>query len=123
MKMTYEGAACEITASENFRFSSHVPCSLELDSILYAVCRFFQKSKKLRRDCIFESWQLRIIKASRKKKRHTYVIPAMLMELPGAWAEVHIMIDSSGVAIQQVKLLQQHPLFQSHSLPDLKNHK
>lgn len=121
--MTYEGAACEITASENFHFFSHVPCSLELDSILYAVCRFFQKSKKLRRDCIFESWQLRIIKASRKKKRHTYVIPAMLMELPGAWAEVHIMIDSSGVAIQQVKLLQQHPLFQSHSLPDLKNHK
>ncbi len=116
MKMTYEGAACEITVSENFRFFSQVSCSLEFDSVRYATCRFFQKSKALCRECVFESWQLRISKSRKRKTRHFYVIPAVLMELPGNWAKVTITIDTYGVCVQQLELLQQHPFLKNKTI-------
>ena len=73
---------------------------------IYAVEKFFSKFEKIRRGCTYESWQLRITKRrKRKNRRFWYIVPAVLMELPGNWILVCGDIDPVGVNIRKIEFL------------------
>ncbi len=110
MKMTYQSLACEFAIAPDFTFRSDVPCELEPDTVRYAVRRFFCKSGRIRRDCTLASWQLRLASPRRRRPaRWSYILPAALLELSGAWARVHISVTAEGVQVHRLALLRQLP--------------
>ena len=111
-KMSYGSFACEISVAADYRLLSLVPCEYEKDTVAYAVERFFTQSKRFCRECTQESWKLRIAKG-RKDKKHSfvYIIPAVLMELPGNWIRLSGNIDAAGVNVREVEILEEHPCF------------
>lgn len=111
MKMTYATRSCELAIADDCRFRFDVPCSYEDCTIRYAVCRFFSKAGVLQRDCTYKSWQkrLRSGKKSRKALRFSYIVPAAVLELPGAWAQISGTIDAVGVTVRYLKLSNNHP--------------
>lgn len=110
MKMTYKSLACEIAIAPDFTFHSSVPCDLEPDTIRYAVRRFFCKSSRICRDCTLASWRLRLASPRRRRpERWNYILPAALLELPGAWARVTVSVTAVGVQVHRVTLLRQLP--------------
>lgn len=122
MKMTYSAGTCEITTAQEFFFHSEVPCNLEPDTIRYAVCRVFQKNRTLRRHGVYQSWQMRVSGAhARKRCRHTYLVPAALMELPGSWAQMTALVDGTGVTVECLELLREFPILHSQEKRSLEN--
>ncbi|MBO5199201.1 MAG: hypothetical protein J6B85_11910 [Lachnospiraceae bacterium] len=114
MKMNYGSRVCEFSVAHDFTFSSCVRCYYEKDTICYAVRRFFRKSGRIRRDCTYESWQIRLAKGkSRRQHRFSYLIPAILMELPGAWIRLSGTIDARGVTVQRLEILSRYPGFEA----------
>ncbi len=110
MKMIYGSLACEVSAASDFSFSSQVTCSYERDTVRYAAELFLRRSTKFRRACTYESWQIRIAKGKeRRKHRFAYLIPAVLMELPGAWVRITGSIDAVGVKIERMEILKAYP--------------
>lgn len=101
---------CQITAAKDLRIYTQVPCSLESETIAYAVCRFFTKSTGLSRFCVSESYRMRLVhRKSHKARRCRSILPAILMELPGNWAQIRFSIDAVGVTIREVSLLKRYP--------------
>ncbi|MCD7817603.1 MAG: hypothetical protein LUH07_00910 [Lachnospiraceae bacterium] len=112
MKMTNGSIACEISTTPEMIYVSCVPCEYEKDTIRYAVERFFARCGKLRRECTFESWQFRIAKGRKKRESSfSYLIPAILMELPGEWVRITGKIDAIGVTVWKVEILSRYPDF------------
>lgn len=111
-KMNYGSFTCEISVAANYTLISEIPCDYEKDTVAYAVERFFARFKRFRRECTYESWQIRIAKG-RARKRHDfmYIVPALFMELPGNWIRIHGSIDAVGVNVTQVEILMEHPCF------------
>lgn len=110
MKMTCNSLACEIAIAPDFTFHSSVPCDLEPDTVRYAVRRFFCKSGRICHDCTWASWQLRLAGSRRRRpQRWSYVLPAVLLELPGAWARVTVSVNAVGVQVHRVALLREYP--------------
>lgn len=109
-KMIYGSIACEVTLAEDYNFFTEVPCEYEKDTITYAVELFFTKCRRFRRECTYQSWQHRIAKGkARRPEKFTYLVPAILMELPGEWVRLAGNIDEAGLKIQKVELLKEHP--------------
>lgn len=105
-KMVYGSIVCEVSVVTNCRIIGYDCGDYVKDSIIYAVEKFFSKFEKIRRDCTYESWQLRITKRrKRKNRRFWYIIPAVLMELPGNWILVCGDIDPVGVNIRKIEFL------------------
>ena len=105
-KMVYGSIVCEVSVVTNCRIIGYDCGDYVKDSIVYAVEKFFSKFEKIRRDCTYESWQLRITKRrKRKNRRFWYIIPAVLMELPGNWILVCGDIDAVGVNIRKIEFL------------------
>lgn len=101
---------CQISPARDLRFYSQVPCSLEPETIAYAVCRFFTKSAHMCRFCVSESYRMRLASGKgRRAKRCRATLPAVLMDLPGSWAQVRFTIDAVGVTVQEVRLLRCYP--------------
>lgn len=110
MKMTCNSLACEIAIAPDFTFHSGVPCDLEPAAVQYAVRRFFCKSGRICHDCTWASWQLRLTSPRRRRpQRWSYVLPAVLLELPGAWARVTVSVNAVGVQVHRVALLREYP--------------
>ena len=108
--MIYGSIVCEVTVAENYNFFTEVPCEYEKDTIAYAVEHFFTRCRRFRRECTYQSWQHRIAKGKAKRpEKFTYLIPAILMELPGGWVRLAGKIDVTGVRIHKVELLKEHP--------------
>lgn len=109
-KMNYDSYTCEICVPENFNFYSEIDCNYEKGTIAYAVEKFWTESKKIQKECTRECWKIRIASGKeRRKKRVSYTIPAVLMELPGDWVRVHLEIDSVGVIVRSVEILNGYP--------------
>ena len=107
MKMNKGGLICEITTADSMRIRSQIDCDLEAETIRYAVTRFFCKSKKLS-NYVWESYSLRLQKGKdRRARRHSCIIPAVLMELPGKWVKIRFSVTPIGVVIEQVHILAQ----------------
>ena len=107
-KMYYQNVACEVAVVDNYSFVSEVECEYEKDTVAYAVELFFIRSPRFRRECTYESWQLRISKGTaRKAHKFTYLVPAILMELPGEWVRLSGEICPIGVKVKKVELLQE----------------
>lgn len=101
---------CRITPAKELRFFAQVPCHPELDTVGYAVCRFFRKNPSLCRTCAGESYRIRLSSGrSRKSRRHQCLLPAFLLELPGGWADIRYTVDAIGVTVQEVRLLKDYP--------------
>lgn len=112
MKLKYGAKCCEFSVANNFAILSRVPCEYDRETICYAVQRLFHKSERLCRSCTLESWQLRLAKGNaRKRHPFAYVIPAALMELPGAWIRLSGMIDAGGVTVYKIEILTHYPSF------------
>ncbi len=110
MKMTYGSLGCTLSVSNNLFFEAPQNFDYEKDVVAYAVKRFFANSKDFRRDFNIESWEFRFAKGKEKKwRKFTYVIPAILMELPGAWVKVSGSVDAKGVEVQRVEVLEEYP--------------
>jgi hypothetical protein len=111
-KMYFRNIVCEITINQDFKFYSEVECLYEKDTIAYAVEHFFTHSARFTRECSCESFQIRIAKGNaRRPHKFTYLIPGVLMELPGNWVRLTGNIDSVGVKVKKVELLKEHPCF------------
>lgn len=111
-KMIYGSIVCEVTVAENYNFFTEVACEYEKDTIAYAVELFFTKCRRFRRECTYQSWQHRIAKGrARQPEKFSYLIPAVLMELPGGWVRLDGNIDEDGLKIQKVELLKEHPFY------------
>ena len=111
-KIKYENVACEVSVVENFHFLSEVDCEYEKDTVAYAVELFFAQSSRFRRECSYECWQLRTLKGkARQPRKFTYLIPALLMELPGTWVRLTGEINPVGVKIKKVELLEDYPCY------------
>ena len=111
-KMSYASFACEISVAADYRLISLVPCEYEKDTVAYAVERFFTQSKRFCRECTQESWKLRIAKG-RKDKKHSfvYIIPAVLMELPGTGSDSAEILILPGSMSGKLKYLTNIPVF------------
>ncbi|MCD7955217.1 MAG: hypothetical protein LUG93_05575 [Lachnospiraceae bacterium] len=110
MKMKNGSMVCEISVASDASYVSYVPCDYQRDTISYAVKRFFARCGKLCRECTFESWQIRIGKKRKKSQHFCYLIPALLMELPGEWVRVTGVIDEKGVEVRKIELFPDYPL-------------
>lgn len=89
------------------------PCDYERDTIAYAIERFFAHATFLCHDLAKESWQFRIAKGKKNKMRSIdFLFPACLMELPGSWIRIRGYIDSVGVCVNRVDLLDNLPKMQ-----------
>lgn len=111
-KMNYGSFTCEISVAENYTLISEIPCEYAKDTVAYAVERFFARFKRFRKECTYESWQLRIAKGRAKKKHDfMYLVPALFMELPGNWIRISGIIDTAGVNVNRVEILKEHPCF------------
>ena len=100
-KIKYENVACEVSVVENFHFLSEVDCEYEKDTVAYAVELFFAQSSRFRRECSYESWQLRTLKGKARQP----------MELPGTWVRLTGEINPVGVKIKKVELLEDYPCY------------
>lgn len=111
-KMNYESLTCEISVAENYILCSQIPCGYEKDTVAYAVERFFPLCASLSRECTWKSWQARVAKGRTKRKQEfQYLVPAVLMELPGNWVRICGDIDAVGVNVKKVEILREHPWF------------
>ena len=111
-KMNYGSLTCEISTTEKCTIISQELCDYEEDTIIYAVERFFAQCTHLSKECSKISWQFRIAKGkSPKKQQFMYIIPAVLMELPGNWVKINGNIDAVGVNVNRIEMLKQHPCF------------
>lgn len=111
-QMNYGNIVCEVSVAENYAFRSEVTCQYDNGTVAYAVERFFTHCTLFCRECTYESWQIRIAKGkARRSHNFTYLIPAVLMELPGIWIRLVGDIDAVGVNIKKVELLNEHPCF------------
>lgn len=118
MNMNYRTRTCELTFDTNFTFSfgSIIRCDYPEDTIKYAIQRFFIKNEQMRRDCTYESWQIRLASGKKRRPRYyKYLIPAKRLELPGSWARVILSIDASGVTVKKLDLLRNFPMVSGHS--------
>lgn len=111
MKMTNGSIACEISVASDVVFVSYVSCSYDKDTVFYAARRFFVRCGKLRRECTCESRRLRLGKGRKTKIPFCYLIPAVLMELPGEWVRVTGTINVEGVELRKVEIFPNHPGF------------
>ncbi|MCC8046744.1 MAG: hypothetical protein LIP12_14880 [Clostridiales bacterium] len=110
MKMKNGSIVCEISVASDAVFVSYVPCNYQSDTIFYAVKRFFARCGKLCRECTFESWQIRIGRKKKKNGHFCYLIPALLMELPGEWVRVAGVINEKGVEVQRIEIFPNYPI-------------
>ncbi|MCD7745302.1 MAG: hypothetical protein LUI13_08505 [Lachnospiraceae bacterium] len=109
MKMTNGSISCEVSAASDVIFVSYVPCNYDKNTVFYAARRFFARCGKLRRECTCESRRIRLDKRGKGKIPFCYLIPAVLMELPGEWARVTGVVSAEGVELQKVELFPNHP--------------
>lgn len=114
MKMVSKTAAstctCQLQAAKELHFSSCVDCLLAVESVGYAACRFIRRSPALRHTLTQESYRLRLAKGrERRKQYHSFVAPAALMELPGAWVSVRLTVDPEGVTVEGMSLSEEYP--------------
>lgn len=110
-KITYETLSCTVKTTKSFKVYTQVPCEYPKATIAYAAERFFANSVKFRESCTQESWELRFAKGKKNSRDFSYVIPAVLMELPGSWVRMQGVINSEGVNIESVELFKVHPCF------------
>lgn len=109
-KMNYESLSCELSVAENYTLLSRVACTYGKDTVAYAVERFLPRCASLCRECTWKSWKARVAKGRAKKKQFfQYLVPAVLMELPGNWVRISGDIDAVGVSVKRVELLREHP--------------
>lgn len=112
-KFRFANIVCEVSVTENFKFNSEVSCEYEKDTIAYAVEHFFCLSNRFRRECTQESWQIRTEKGNSRTHKFSYLIPSVFMELPGNWVRLTGEINTVGVKVWKVELLEEHPCFQN----------
>ena len=106
-KMNYGSYGCEISVKEDFMFSVPGSYGYERDVVAYAVERFFSKNEKMRKEFTQESWKIRLAKGKRNKQHEfSYTIPANLMELPGNWIKVSGKVESAGVIVKKVEVIE-----------------
>lgn len=117
MKKMHNGNfVCEAIVESGFTFCSEVECMYDNETIAYAVERFLVQCPRFVRECTNESWQVRIAKGKeRRPRRFTYLVPGILMELPGEWVRLTGDIDAVGIKIKKVELLREHPCFAKNS--------
>ncbi|KIR01927.1 hypothetical protein P261_00741 [Lachnospiraceae bacterium TWA4] len=113
MKMTYESMVCEVAVVEDLTYITRVHCEYQRDVIAYAVKQFFAHCKPICKECTKASFKLRVAKGkkARRPKGFVYMVPAILMELPGEWVKISGTIDEVGVLVRRVEILQEHPSF------------
>ena len=101
--------SCPVKAARDLRLDIRVPCGLEPESIGYAVRRFIRRSPALMKRYAGESYRFRLGK--RRKADRAFAAPAVLLELPGAWAQVRLTVTPAGVTIRRVGLYPGLPSF------------
>ena len=111
-KLEFANIVCEVSVTENYKMFSEVTCEYEKDTVAYAVERFFCRSSRFRRECTLESWQIRTTKGRERIHKFSYLIPSVLLELPGNWTRLTGEINAAGVKVWKVELLLEHPCFQ-----------
>ena len=111
-KMIFGSHVCEVNVAANFVFETNGTYEYDKDTVAYAVERFFSRSKRFLRECTFECCQIRLAKGkARKNKKFQYIVPAVLMELPGDWVRMSGEISPVGVCVRKVEILKEHPCF------------
>ena len=71
----------------------------------YAACRYLRKNPALCWEYVRESYELRLSTGkNRRARRHYFVAPASLMELPGNWAYISVSVSATGVVVDHVGL-------------------
>ena len=101
---------CQISPANDVRVENHLDLPLEVDTVCYAVCRFFVKTPALAGAYAWESYQLRLAKGKGRRGRwHRCTLPAPLLELPAGWVQVRFRVDPEGVTLRQVVLSARFP--------------
>ena len=111
-KFKSANVVCEVTVTENYKLFTEVSCEYPKDTVAYAVERFFFCNTRFRRECALECWQIRIAKTKERAHKFSYLIPSVLLELPGNWTKLTGEINTVGLKIWRVELLLEHPCFQ-----------
>lgn len=109
-KMISDNFVCDVEVSPNFLFCTTFPSDYGREAVAYATEKYFAKSPLFCQECTRESWQMRLAK-KKKEKQHKfqYLIPAVLMELPGEWIRVSGKINAKGLNIEKIELLREYP--------------
>lgn len=116
-KMNYGSFSCIISVTTDCTIISQKLCDYEADTIFYAVERFFTHCNTIAKKCTKTSWQFRIAKGkSPKKQSFMYIVPAILMELPGNWVKISGNIDAVGVNVNKIEMLSQYPSFSENPI-------
>ena len=80
------------------------------DTVGYAVCRFLCHNEGLSRALVRQSYDLRFAKGKGARSvRRQWVVPAVLLELPGAWVRFSCIVTAKGVTVTRVCLLKEYP--------------
>ena len=116
MKLTTNDSCSPITvdllAAPDMKFRSAVPCGLGADAVRYAVCRFIAHSPRLAGFYAAQSCALRFESDRKKRRARTFrcTAPAILLELPGAWAVLRVRVDPDAVTVTALELTDTYPL-------------
>ena len=95
----------EVKAAQPLRFHSEYRCELEPETLAYAVFRFLRHNPGLLRRLAAESFRLRFEKGKRRRPvRRRCRAPAMLLELPGAWATVDFLVGAEELLVSALTL-------------------
>lgn len=115
MKMVSKTATstitCQIEVDKNCRIHFCTACKLLPESVAYAVCRFIQAAPSLRHGLVQESYHLRLAKGRERCTQHrSFVVPAVLMDLPGGWVQVSVTVSPEGITISKIHLCEEYPI-------------
>lgn len=106
-KMIYGTRMCNVSADTDCRVIGLEGSGYGRDAVCYAAERFLSHAVSYCRICTEESWQHRLTKGKKDRRRSfCYLIPAVLMELPGDWIRVQGEIDADGVQIRRIESVQ-----------------
>ena len=101
----------EVVPAHELRFRSDDPCDLLPAALFYAVCRFLVRTPSLLNPIAAESCRLRFERGkARRPVRRRCTAPALLLELPGAWATVDFLVGAETIVVMAVTLSAEYPL-------------
>lgn len=106
----------EITGAQQLHFRSAYPCDLCPEALVYAVCRFLSCMPSLLNPLAEESCRMRFSKGKgRRPVRRRFTAPALLLELPGVWAVVDLLVGPETITVTGLTLSPEFPTGDTHS--------
>ena len=105
----YRTVTCAVEADRDLSVTAAHPLDLCKEAVGYAVCRFLCQSATVSRFCARTSYELRLAKGRKARRRLRIVAPAAVMELGYGWTVADLCVTPAGVTVRRIAILDRYP--------------